>query len=405
MLPFVSSFAMFGWLTLVVVITGALFIYMMTGRSKLTDGQRALRARTALSALHGSSRYNLAEHIVFESVNSDGSLSLSLKLTADLHNFFGSMHGGCIASAVDVATTVAILAYGGFPGVSTSLGVTYVAGCGPDEVVRIVPNVVKLGRTLSFTECKLYRTSDNTLMARGWHVKHVAAPNRLIALLLAVRPSIMDLILTRIASPGRVIRIGRRTFRFGGPIDGVKEPLHASAFDKVTEPDTGLPRNEAGKLQYFSKFGEVGRPFQGWDKSLAGSLQLAHGGVANGDAAPGVWILRVDKAQANSFMALHGGCTASLVDVLGSAVVAFGDAYECGVAVALDVQYASCAMCGEDVEWTAQIIKRGGRLVTAEVKAMAIGKSSSGTERRRLIALGTVTKSLRGLSKTSAGKT
>ena len=54
-------------------------------------------------------------------------LVLRLKLTPALHNFFGSMHGGAIASAVDVATTVAIVAAGGFPGVSTSLGVTYLA--------------------------------------------------------------------------------------------------------------------------------------------------------------------------------------------------------------------------------------------------------------------------------------
>lgn len=83
--------------------------------------------------------------------------------------------------------------------------------------------------------------------------------------------------------------------------------------------------------------------------------------------------------------------------MLGSAAVAFDNDTECGVAVALDVQYLATAKVGETVEWEATVLKRGKRLVTAEVKASVVGRGPrDGRTRKRLIAVGTVTKSLRG---------
>ena len=61
-------------------------------------------------------------------------------------------------------------------------------------------------------------------------------------------------------------------------------------------------------------------------------------------AEPAVtWALAVASAHLNAFGALHGGCSASLVDVLGSAAVAVGDGHSCGVATSLEVQYVSAA--------------------------------------------------------------
>ena len=171
------------------------------GGSKATEAQRRLLARFTLAATRGSSVYDLHEHLYLEpggaacGVDKEQPVALRLKLTPALHNFFGSMHGGAIASAIDVATTVAIASAGGWPGVSTSLGVTYVAGCAPDEEVRLVPSVLKLGATLAYTECKLYRLSDGVLMARGWHVKHVVPPGLAPTLLLALRPALLSALL------------------------------------------------------------------------------------------------------------------------------------------------------------------------------------------------------------------
>jgi uncharacterized protein (TIGR00369 family) len=50
-------------------------------------------------------------------------------------------------------------------------------------------------------------------------------------------------------------------------------------------------------------------------------------------------VLRVDSRHLNPFGALHGGCSACLVDVLGTAAIAAGNDVECGVATNLTVEY------------------------------------------------------------------
>lgn len=138
--------------------------------SSLTDGQRRLRAQVALAAMADSSPYNLHGHLSLMQAD-DGSIVLQMRLVPELRNFLGSLHGGAIASAIDVATTIAIVAHGGFPGVSTSLSVRYLNGCGPEEDVRIEPRVIRLGTTMAYTDCKIFRASDGVLMAHGSHVK------------------------------------------------------------------------------------------------------------------------------------------------------------------------------------------------------------------------------------------
>ena len=143
-------------------------------RRKLDDTHRRLLARVALAATCGGSAYGLHDHLRVENTRDSWPLSLALKLTPALHNFFGSMHGGCLASAIDVATSIAIVADGGWPGVSVSLGVTYLAGCGAAEEVRLVPTVLRRGGTMAYAECKVRRMPDDaanpeaaTLRARG----------------------------------------------------------------------------------------------------------------------------------------------------------------------------------------------------------------------------------------------
>ena len=122
---------------------------------RLGDADRRLLARVALAAIGGGGAYDLHDHLRVENTRDSWPLTLALKLTPALHNFFGSMHGGCLASAIDVATTVAIVADGGWPGVSVSLGVTYLAGCAAAEEVRLVPTVLRRGGSMAYAECKV----------------------------------------------------------------------------------------------------------------------------------------------------------------------------------------------------------------------------------------------------------
>ena len=90
----------------------------------------------------------------------------------------------------------------------------------------------------------------------------------------------------------------------------------------------------------------------------------------------------------NPFGALHGGCTAAVIDVLGTSLIAMGNEDECGVAINLAVQYTSSAAQGDIVNFDTSMMKRGKRLAFVEVMVSSRGG--------RKVATGTVTKSLLG---------
>jgi acyl-coenzyme A thioesterase 13 len=364
------------------------------------------------------------------------------------------MHGGAIASAIDVATTAAIVSTGTFPGVSASLGVSYLAGCAPGEELRLVATVLKAGARLAFTDARLYG-ADGRLLARGHHLKFVEPPSRLIGWLLRLRPSVSTWLLERLIARRQSVRVGSRELRFGdkGRNDDKPpgDPLHRP-FDPHVEGTTGLPRDDAGKREYFAQYGRGKYPFGGWDAPLGGALEFS--GPAEEQqpppSTPDAPLLEAETAQPrhdpaaswsftvgpracavalfslpsslhcqttnrpsaplplpasghrNTFGALHGGCTASLVDVLGTAAIALDNPLECGVALSLEVEYASAAKTGDKLVCTAEHLKRGGRIAAVEVRILTAGRDRRGRGGGRLVAVGTVTKSLRGLS-TSAG--
>ena len=72
------------------------------------------------------------------------------------------------------------------------------------------PQVLKLGRTLAFTECRLF-TPTGELMARGGHVKYVVPPSAWKPF-LALRPALAQRLLLWFERTyaGRSIRIGGR---------------------------------------------------------------------------------------------------------------------------------------------------------------------------------------------------
>ncbi|EOD08405.1 hypothetical protein EMIHUDRAFT_217561 [Emiliania huxleyi CCMP1516] len=322
---------------------------------KLASAHRLQRVRALLSLLRGGKTpYDLAAFLEAEGSPDDGKVVLSLTLEPALHNFLRSMHGGAIASAVDVSTTLAIVSAGGFPGVSTSLGAT----------------VLKLGATLAYTECRLFRGSDGALMARGWHVKHAArgwhvkhvVPPLPLSPLLSLRPALAARLLAHLAP-------------------------------------------------YFGRFGEIGHDLLGWDAPLqvaamtitttdddalcfAGEGAAAGGG---GVASPARWRFKVGPAHVNGYGALHGGCTASVIDSLGTAAIALGEGGECGVAsrnqIINESSNEQARGASDEVVWEASVLKRGGRLATVE----------GGRGRGKLLAVGSLTKSLRGPGASAEG--
>ena len=89
-----------------------------------------------------------------------GKFSCDLTVTRELTNRFGTLHGGAIATIVDVLTTAALLTMTTRGGVSVELSCAYCAPAALEETVRVECEVVKMGKTLAWMECRMTRASD-----------------------------------------------------------------------------------------------------------------------------------------------------------------------------------------------------------------------------------------------------
>ena len=346
-----------------------LLVRTLLRRRQRNSAERLALTRRVLQAVP-SDRFGVAHRLVALGAPPDG-VDFSLTVTPPIMNFLGSLHGGAIATVVDEATTLALIAAGHFPGVSTSLDVQYTKGCAEGDVVRVEARVLRAGRTVAFTECRLYSTTyPNELLARGTHTKMISAPSWW-PLVRALPLSVVARLLPR-------------------PAAAASSAPHAPpAVAPTTDRATGLPLTEAGKVTYFANHvGGAQRPLQGFDATCDGVLTADAANQAQSQTQK--WELTVGKQVTNPMGALHGGCIATLVDIFGTAAIALS-APECGVASSLSVQYVSSAAMKSTVAWTAEIVKRGKRLVVVEVTAR--------DRKGRLVARGCVTKTLRGAAK------
>ncbi|XP_074843687.1 acyl-coenzyme A thioesterase 13 isoform X2 [Carettochelys insculpta] len=106
-------------------------------------------------------------------------------------------------------------------------------------------------------------------------------------------------------------------------------------------------------------------------------------------AAPGkvVCEMKVEEEHTNRGGTLHGGLTATLVDVVSTAALLYTERGMPGVSVDMNITYMSPAKIGEELLITAQILKQGRRLAFASVDVTVKGTG-------KLIAQGRHTKYL-----------
>lgn len=105
----------------------------------------------------------------------DGKVELELDIQKEHTNRLNIIHGGTIASIVDLGGSLAVASKGLYAtGVSTDLNVTYLSS-GGKVGDKIIATAVcdKIGKTLAFTTVT-FRNSKGQLAARGSHTKHVA---------------------------------------------------------------------------------------------------------------------------------------------------------------------------------------------------------------------------------------
>ncbi|KAI0544746.1 Thioesterase/thiol ester dehydrase-isomerase [Xylaria curta] len=103
-----------------------------------------------------------------------GRVQFELDITKDHTNRLGILHGGTIASMVDLGGSLAVASTGLYAtGVSTDLNVSYLSGGGlPGNKITATATCDKIGKTLAYTSIT-FRNHKDELAARGSHTKYV----------------------------------------------------------------------------------------------------------------------------------------------------------------------------------------------------------------------------------------
>ncbi|KAG2217926.1 hypothetical protein INT45_012589 [Circinella minor] len=88
----------------------------------------------------------------------------------------GNIHGGCVATLIDICSSLAILTYEGkggwfFVGVSTDLTVSYMSGIAAGQTCRLECDVQRVGQSLANIYIKVYNKDGKFCYSRS-HTKY-----------------------------------------------------------------------------------------------------------------------------------------------------------------------------------------------------------------------------------------
>ncbi|KAK3381740.1 HotDog domain-containing protein [Podospora didyma] len=102
----------------------------------------------------------------------EGKVDFELDITKDHTNRLKILHGGTIASMVDLGGSLAVASMGLYAtGVSTDLNITYLSSGGKiGDTLQGAAICEKIGKTLAFTTVT-FRNQKGELTARGSHTK------------------------------------------------------------------------------------------------------------------------------------------------------------------------------------------------------------------------------------------
>ncbi|KAL2891126.1 putative esterase C31F10.02 [Ceratocystis lukuohia] len=104
-----------------------------------------------------------------------GKVEFELAIQQQHTNRMTNLHGGTIASIVDLGGSLAVASTGRFStGVSTDINVSYLSSGGKvGDVLKGLATCEKIGKTLAYTSVQFWNAKGQ-LAARGSHTKYVA---------------------------------------------------------------------------------------------------------------------------------------------------------------------------------------------------------------------------------------
>ncbi|EMD40335.1 hypothetical protein CERSUDRAFT_110928 [Gelatoporia subvermispora B] len=103
------------------------------------------------------------------------------ELTVDINmqNRRKTLHGGCIATLIDVCTSLVLNAIHDEPSVTQVLDTVFHAPVPTGARVRIVCDTISIGKRAITLRCEVWDITNNRLAATGVHVKMSPSPAKL----------------------------------------------------------------------------------------------------------------------------------------------------------------------------------------------------------------------------------
>ena len=100
-----------------------------------------------------------------------GRITCVLPVTPQVENRYSTLHGGCIATLVDVLSTAALVSVSDSSGVTLDLNVSYMTAAKDGDSVVIDARVLKVGKSTAALEVELRSVQTGSLVAKGRHTK------------------------------------------------------------------------------------------------------------------------------------------------------------------------------------------------------------------------------------------
>ena len=101
----------------------------------------------------------------------------SLKVEQEHCNNYGTLHGGCTATLVDVVSTYALVEDTEDSlrrlGVSVNMNIDYMKAAKLDSEIIIDAQIKKRGKKLAFLDVEIRDKENNDLVAKGSHTKFI----------------------------------------------------------------------------------------------------------------------------------------------------------------------------------------------------------------------------------------
>jgi acyl-coenzyme A thioesterase 13 len=148
------------------------------------EDEEKMKLLASLNSLYMDFDKNLTESMTPTYLNSKQGIFICDFKVGEKHcNGYNKLHGGAVASLVDLFGSYAFLATQSFtqvhtiiPGVSTDLNVSYFFGTDLGSVVVIDSRVLRRGKSLVFIQVNLRDKKTGMLLAQGRHTKAITQP-------------------------------------------------------------------------------------------------------------------------------------------------------------------------------------------------------------------------------------